>query len=84
MVLAEGVDREGLQQHLAEKGIASAVYYPVPLHLQKAYRDPRYQEGDFPVTEYLSNHVLSLPIHTEMTEEILQYITQSVLEFVEK
>jgi dTDP-4-amino-4,6-dideoxygalactose transaminase len=84
MVLAEGVDREGLQQHLAEKGIASAVYYPVPLHLQKAYRDPRYKEGDFPVTEYLSNHVLSLPIHTEMTEEILQYITQSVLEFVEK
>jgi len=84
MVLADGVDRESLQKHLAEKGIASAVYYPVPLHLQKAYRDPRYHEGDFPVTEYLSKHVLSLPIHTEMTEEILQYITQSVLEFVEK
>ena len=84
MVLADDVDREGLQKHLAGKGIASAVYYPVPLHLQKAYKDPRYSEGDFPVTEYLSKHVMSLPIHTEMNEEILNYITQSVLEYVEK
>jgi dTDP-4-amino-4,6-dideoxygalactose transaminase len=83
MVLADEVDREGLQKHLADRGIASAVYYPVPLHLQKAYRDPRYQEGDFPVTEYLSHHVLSLPVHTEMTEEILKEITGAVLEFVE-
>jgi dTDP-4-amino-4,6-dideoxygalactose transaminase len=83
MVLADEVDREGLQKHLADRGIASAVYYPVPLHLQKAYRDPRYQEGDFPVTEYLSHHVLSLPVHTEMTEEILKEITDAVLEFVE-
>ncbi len=84
MVLAEGVDREGLQKHLADKGIASAVYYPVPLHLQKAYRDPRYTEGDFPVTEYLSKHVLSLPIHTEMTETMLKEITGAVLEFVDE
>jgi len=83
MVLADEVDREGLQKHLVNRGIASAVYYPVPLHLQKAYRDPRYQEGDFPVTEYLSHHVLSLPVHTEMTEEILKEITGAVLEFVE-
>ena len=83
MVLADEVEREGLQKHLADRGIASAVYYPVPLHLQKAYRDPRYQEGDFPVTEYLSHHVLSLPVHTEMTEEILKEITGAVLEFVE-
>ncbi len=84
MVLAEGVDREGLQKHLADKGIASAVYYPVPLHLQKAYRDPRYKEGDFPVTEHLSHHVISLPIHTEMNETMLKEITGAVLEFVEK
>jgi dTDP-4-amino-4,6-dideoxygalactose transaminase len=84
MVLADGVDREGLQKHLADKGIASAVYYPVPLHLQKAYRDPRYKEGDFPVTEHLSHHVMSLPIHTEMNEEMLKEITGAVLEFVDK
>lgn len=84
MVLAEGVDREGLQKHLADKGIASAVYYPVPLHLQKAYRDPRYKEGDFPVTEHLSHHVISLPIHTEMDETMLKEITGAVLEFVDK
>ena len=84
MVLADDIDREGLQKHLADKGIASAIYYPVPLHMQKAYKDPRYNEGDFPVTEFLSKHVLSLPIHTEMTDEILEYITTSVLEYVEK
>ena len=83
MVFADGVDRKGLQEHLAEKGIASAVYYPVPLHLQKAYKDARYGEGDFPITEHLSNHVLSLPIHTEMNDNILKYITEAVLDYVE-
>lgn len=78
------VDREGLMKHLADNGIASAVYYPVPLHLQKAYLDPRYKEGDFPVTEMLSKTVLSLPIHTELTPEIQKEITDAVLEFVDK
>lgn len=81
MVLKD-VDRNGLMAHLANKGIASAVYYPVPLHLQKAYIDPRYKKGDFPVTEWLSDSVISLPIHTEMTESILKEITDAVLEFV--
>ena len=76
------VDREGLMKHLAEKGIASAIYYPVPLHMQKAYIDPRYKEGDFPVTEELSRTVMSLPIHTELTEDIQKEITEAVLEFV--
>ncbi len=83
MVLTD-VDREGLMKHLADKGIASAVYYPVPLHLQKAYLDPRYKEGDFPVTEMLSKTVMSLPIHTELTPEIQKEITDAVLEFVNK
>lgn len=78
------VDREGLMKHLADKGIASAVYYPVPLHMQKAYLDPRYKEGDFPVTENLSKSVISLPIHTELTEEIQKVITEAFLEFVNK
>ncbi len=81
-LVLKDVDREGLMQHLADKGIASAIYYPVPLHMQKAYLDPRYKEGDFPVTEMLSKSVLSLPIHTELTEEIQKVITEAVLEYV--
>ncbi|PLX04775.1 MAG: transcriptional regulator, partial [Marinilabiliales bacterium] len=83
MVLND-VDRDGLMKHLNDKGIACAVYYPVPLHMQKAYIDPRYKEGDFPVTEHLSKSVMSLPIHTELTEEIQKEITDAVLEFVNK
>ena len=81
-LVLNNVDREGLMKHLADKGIASAIYYPVPLHMQKAYLDPRYREGDFPVTEMLSKSVLSLPIHTELTEEIQKVITEAVLEYV--
>jgi UDP-2-acetamido-2-deoxy-ribo-hexuluronate aminotransferase len=84
VVLQEDVNRAALMQHLASQGIASAVYYPVPLHLQKAYRDERYGEGDFPVTEKLSRTVLSLPIHTEMTPEIQTVITESVLAFLKQ
>ena len=58
------------------------IYYPVPLHMQKAYRDERYQPGDFPVTEKLCANVLSLPIHTEMKEETLKFITGAVLEIL--
>lgn len=79
-----GVDRDALQKHLFDKGIANAVYYPVPLHLQSAYQDPRYKAGDFPITEKLSAEVMSLPMHTEFTEEQLKYVTDAVLEFVNK
>lgn len=78
------VDRDGLQKHLMDKGIANAVYYPVALHMQKAYQDARYQEGDFPVTERLQKQVLSLPMHTEFTEEQLKYVCDAVLEFIKK
>lgn len=76
-------DRNELRKFLADKGIPSMIYYPLPLHIQKAYLDPRYKEGDFPVTEELCKTVLSLPIHTEMTEEQMDYIINSVLEFVQ-
>jgi len=81
-LVLNGVDRDGLMKHLNDRGIACAVYYPVPLHMQKAYLDPRYNEGDFPITEQLSKTVMSLPIHTELTEETLKEITEAVLEFV--
>ena len=75
-------DRNELRKFLADKGIPSMIYYPLPLHVQKAYLDPRYKDGDFPVTEELCKTVLSLPIHTEMTKDQLDYIINSVLEFV--
>lgn len=77
-----GVDRAGLIKYLADRGIPAMIYYPVPLHLQKAYQDARYKAGDFPVAEKLSECVMSLPMHTELSEEQLEYITKSVLEFV--
>ena len=75
-----GVDRDALRDALAEKGIPAMVYYPVPLHLQEAYKDARYGEGAFPVAERLAECVLSLPMHTELDEEQLEYITRSVEE----
>ncbi len=81
-LLTDGIDRAGLQQYLASKDIPAMIYYPVPLHMQKAYQDPRYSEGDFPVTEALARSVISLPMHTELDEEQLKYITSSVLEYI--
>lgn len=76
-----GVDRNALREFLASKEIPAMIYYPIPLHMQKAYTDPRYKEGDFPVTEKLCASVISLPMHTELDEEQLKYISDAVLEF---
>ena len=73
--------RDELQQFLKEKGIPSKVYYPVTIHLQKAYRFLGYKKGDFSVSEQLAETVLSLPMHTELTEEQLEYITDAVKEY---
>lgn len=77
-----GVDRDKVREALAEREIPSMVYYPVPLHLQKAYQDPRYKAGDFPVAERLAGCVLSLPMHTELDDEQLSVITSAVAEIV--
>ena len=83
-LVTKGFDRNKLPEFLQEKGIPAMIYYPVPMHLQKAYLDPRYKAGDFPVTEMLASCVVSLPMHTELDEEQLKHITSSVLEFVNK
>ena len=75
-------DRDKLREHLAGKDIASAVYYPVPIHLQNAYQHLGYKKGDLPVTEELSKQVISLPIHTEMTKEIQDEIIHAVRQFL--
>ncbi|ADQ78753.1 DegT/DnrJ/EryC1/StrS aminotransferase [Paludibacter propionicigenes WB4] len=79
-----GIDRSALKDYLAKLGIPSMIYYPVPLHLQKAYKNDRYKLGDFPNAEKLCECVLSLPMHTELDTDQLEYITRSVLEFIEK
>jgi UDP-2-acetamido-2-deoxy-ribo-hexuluronate aminotransferase len=83
-LLLKDVDRDALIAHLNSKDIPAMIYYPVPLHLQKAYLDPRYKPGDFPVTEALCASVVSLPMHTELDNEQLNHITSSLLEFVNR
>lgn len=74
--------RDALVQHLNDNGIPCGVYYPIPLHNQKAYVDERYNEADFPVTNQLVKEVISLPMHTELDEEQLNFITAKIIEFV--
>ena len=74
-------DREELKEHLQRQEVPTMIYYPVPLHLQQAYRRQEFPEGSFPVTERLSKTVLSLPIHTEMTADQLEHIAKSVLAY---
>ena len=75
-------DRDALVKHLNEKGIPCGVYYPVPLHLQEAYKDSRYNDDDFKVTNQLSKEVISLPMHSELEEDQIEFITRSILEFL--
>lgn len=83
-LITKNIDRTKLQEYLQTKDIPAMIYYPVPMHLQKAYLDSRYKKGDFPVTEALAASVVSLPMHTELDEEQLNYITQHILEFINK
>ena len=77
-------DRNALMQHLLDKGIPCAIYYPIPLHSQKAYVDSRYKEEQFPVTNQLVKEVIALPMHTELDDEQIKFITDSVLDFLNK
>ena len=83
-LLVNNIDRAELREYLASKEIPAMIYYPLPLHEQKAYTNNRYSKGTFPVAEQLCKSVISLPIHTEMDEEQLVYITNSVLSFINK
>lgn len=82
LTLHPKVDRDGLKKYLAEQHIPAMIYYPVPLHQQKAYRSDRYRDGDFPVAERLCKSVISLPMHTELTPEQQDYIITHVINFL--
>lgn len=81
-LVLEGIDRDELRTYMMERDVPAMIYYPVPLHLQKAYRDERYSDGDFPVTESLCKNVLSLPMQTELSEEQLTYITETLISYI--
>jgi dTDP-4-amino-4,6-dideoxygalactose transaminase len=77
-------DRGGLQQFLAEKDISTGLHYPVPLHLQKAYKHFEYKKGDFPVAEQAAKRLLSLPMFPELTNHQINYVVEYIKEFMNK
>lgn len=81
LYILQSEDREGLVAYLQEKGIATGVYYPVPLHLQKAFSELGYKEGDMPVSEYLSHRTFAIPVYPELTDEQVDYIITAVQEY---
>jgi len=77
-----GYDRTELREKLTEHGIPAMIYYPIPLHKQNAYKNERFKTNDFPITQKLCDTVLSLPMHTELDEETLNYITNTLLRII--
>jgi hypothetical protein len=78
----DGIDRDGLSKYLAEQGIPSMIYYPIPAHKQKMFESFGCENQDLPVTDWLTKRVLSLPIHTELDKEQLNYICAHVVAYV--
>lgn len=78
MYILQSENRSKILEKLKERGVATGVYYPVPLHLQKVYKNLGYKEGDMPVAEYLSNRTFAIPVYPELTEEQIKYIIDSI------
>lgn len=82
--LADGIDRDGLVAYLGEKDIPAMIYYPVPAHRQKMFASLDTECGDLTITDWLTTRVISLPMHTELSEEQLSYICNAVKSYIEK
>ena len=78
----KGINRDALVKHLQANDIPCGVYYPIPLHKQKAYLDSRYNEADFGVTNQLVKDVISLPMHTELEDDQIEFITSTIIKFI--
>jgi len=78
--LEEDIDRDAVVNHLKSNGVGVGVHYPIPLHLQPAYHFLELEPGAFPVSEYMANHVLSLPIYAELTDEQQDYVVNVLKE----
>lgn len=83
-LITDGIDRAALQAHLNGMGIPAMIYYPVPLHAQKAYKLASYKEEDFKNTNHLCERVISLPMHSELDDEQIAFITEAVIAFMKK
>jgi len=83
-LILEGVDRDEMHKFLTEQNVPSMIYYPVPAHQQKMFAQYNSSILDMPVTDWLTKRVISLPMHTELDEEQLNYISSKVLEFVNR
>lgn len=81
-LILEGVDRDGLNKFLAAKNIPSMIYYPVPAHRQKMFESFGGRDYKLEITDWLTQRVISLPMHTELTTEQLEFITENVLEYI--
>ena len=81
-LILEGVDRDGLHQHLADKKIPSMIYYPVPAHRQNMFASLGGSRQELKITDWLTERVISLPMHTELDHDQLEYITSEVLSYV--
>jgi dTDP-4-amino-4,6-dideoxygalactose transaminase len=75
-------DRDGLQRYLQQNGISTGLHYPVPLHLQEAYKELGYKKGDFPVAERAAKRILSLPMFPELTEAQIRYVCWKIVEWI--
>lgn len=71
-------DRDGLRAYLQERGVATGIHYPLPIHLQPGYRDLGYNKGDFPVTEGYAEQILSLPMYAELTPASIEYVAEAI------
>lgn len=83
MYILQSEKREEMVNYLKERGISTGIYYPIPLHLQKAYADLGYKLGDIPNAEYLSKRTFAIPMFAELTKEEKEYIVQTIKEFGE-
>jgi dTDP-4-amino-4,6-dideoxygalactose transaminase len=77
-------DRDAVQKALAEKGVSTALHYPVPLHLQRAYAHLGLSEGTFPVAESYAKRLMSLPMYPELTDDQIEYVCRCLKEAVQK
>lgn len=82
--LDDSIDRDGMVEYLASKDIPSMIYYPVPAHKQKMFAELETRTGDLSTTDWLTTRVFSLPMHTELEEDQLKYICDSVIEYINK
>jgi len=83
-LVLKDVNRDAIHEYLKENEIPNAIYYPVPLHEQEAYKHFKFDSSQLEVSKELCKTVISLPMHTELDEEQLSYITNTILEFIDK